>query len=291
MRLTTRRTHSSTRGSSRFELTIRERARNARRDELEVVERAAVENRAKLALAIESSVHWYDTLCEAHGVPGERHDAYWINRRRMPPYMSNLITLTQGAEAEAKQLEALRSLIAGGAGCGVKDSFGCLSLSELGLEVLFRANWIFRAQERPVPASGGGLLWRVVSREDELAVWERTWRGVPDNAEARPLDAVFRPSLLQRPDFQLLLGERDGAPVATAALNRSERAVGLSNVFSVAEEPALLFPGCVRAAYAFASDLPVVGYERGAHWVAAEASGFEAIHELAVWVATPVNAS
>lgn len=242
-----------------------------------------MENRAKVELAIESSVHWYEALCDAHGVPGERHDAFWINRRRMPPYMSNLITLAQGVEAEAEQLEALRSLIAAGAGCGVKDSFGCLSLSALGLKVLFRANWIFRAPERAVPASVGGLLWRVVSRKEELAVWERTWRGVPDNAEAGSLDAVFRPSLLQRPDFQFLLGEREGAPVATAALNRSERAVGLSNVFSVTEEPALLFPGCVRAAYAFASELPVVGYERGAHWVAAEASGFEAIQELAVW--------
>ena len=246
-----------------------------------------MDERTKLELAIENNVHWYGGLCEAHAVPGERHDAYWINRHRMPPYMSNLITLTRDAQGE--QLEAIRSLIAGGVGCGVKDSFACLALGGLGLEVLFHATWIFRASDVSVPANDAGLQWLVVSTPLELQAWERTWRGAPDNADAAPFDAVFGPSLLERGDFHFLLGYRDAEPVATAALNRSARAVGLSNVFSAEEEPARLFPGCVRAARALVPGLPLVGYERDAHLLAAVGSGFEAIHDLAVWLPAPAR--
>ncbi|MDF3066888.1 MAG: hypothetical protein K0R38_2489 [Polyangiaceae bacterium] len=238
--------------------------------------------REKVELAIESNVHWYDAMCEAHGVPGEHHRAYWVNRRRMPPYMSNLITLTD--DDEATQVQAIRGLIAGGAGSGVKDSFRCLSLAPLGLQVLFHATWIFRAPGRPTPPAHTDVRWTVVATPAELQTWERTWRGVSDNEEARPLDSVFRPSLLERGDFHFLLGSCDGEPVATAALNRSARAVGLSNVFSATREPAQLFPGCVRAARALVPDLPLVGYERDAHLLAAVESGFEALHDLSVWV-------
>lgn len=236
----------------------------------------------KVAVALENSVHWYDALCEAHGVPGEHHPTHWLNRHQMPPYMSSFITLRSDAEAE--QVSALRGMVAGGAGCGVKDSFSRLRLDALGLTVLFHAFWIFRAPHLPAPPQDEELKWRVVGTARDLQVWERTWRGVSDNAEARPLAAVFRPCLLERPDFHFLLGERAGEPVATAALNRSARAVGLSNVFSATEEPARLFPGCLRAARALVPDLPVVGYERDAHLLAAVAAGFEAIHELTVWV-------
>ena len=236
----------------------------------------------KLAWAIENSVHWYDALCDAHAVPGEHHPTFWINRRNMPPYMSSFITLRDGADAQT-QLAAIRSLIDGGAGCGVKDSFQCLSLGELGLRVLFHATWIFRPATSPSPEQDSDLLWRVVRTVPELQAWERTWRGVADNAEAREREEIFGPSLLQRPDFRFLLGERAGKAVATAALNRSRHAVGLSNVSSSTEEPVQLFPGCVRAARSMFPELPLVGYERGARLLAATAAGFQAVHGLTVW--------
>lgn len=237
----------------------------------------------KLAWAIENSVHWYDAMCEAHAVPGERYPAFWINRRAMPPYMSNLVTLRDGTDAEA-QVAAVRSLIQGGAGCGVKDSFQCLSLEGLGLRVLFHATWIFRPTSSPVPEDDGELFWRVVRSPAELQAWEQTWRGVADNADAREHVDVFRPSLLQNPGFRFLIGERNQKAVATAALNRSSHAVGLSNVFGAAEDPNRLFRGCVRAACSLFPGLPLVGYERDAELAAAMSAGFEAVHGLTVWV-------
>jgi hypothetical protein len=240
-----------------------------------------VETRVKLTAALENSVHWYDALCETHGVPGERHPAYWINRGTMPPYMSNFITLRDGAARDA-QLAAIGSLIAAGVGCGVKDAYQCLELGALGLQVLFHATWTFRDASSPDPADDGELVWRVAQTARELELWERTWRGL--NAEARGQGAIFRSSLLERSDFRFLLGKRDGKVVATAALNRSGDTVGLSNVFSESVAAMQLFPGCVRAARSLFPRCSLVGYERGVDLIAATAAGFEAVHGLTVWV-------
>lgn len=243
-----------------------------------------MDTREKLTWAIENSVHWYDALCGAHAVPGERHPAFWINRSTLPPYLSNLITLSDGADVEA-QLVAIRSLSKGA--CGVKDSFQCLRLGELGLQVLFHATWIFRSANSLAPKTDSDVSWQVVRSPAELQAWERTWRGVERNAEARERAEVFRPSLLLNPDFRFLLGERGGESVATAALNRSRHAVGVSNVFSATEEPAQLFPGCVRMASSIFPGLPLVGYQRDAHLIAATTTGFEAVHGLTVWGPVP----
>jgi hypothetical protein len=159
-----------------------------------------------------------------------------------------------------------------------------LNLGELGLQVLFHATWIFRPESSQAPEDEGTLNWRVVRTPLELQTWERTWRGVHDNVEARQHTAVFRPSLLHRSDFRFLLGERGGQAVATAALNRSAHAVGLSNVFAATVEPEQLFPGCVRLARSIFPGLPLVGYGRDAHLVAATAAGFETVHGLTVWL-------
>ena len=240
-----------------------------------------MDTREKFLAALENNVHWYDALCEAHAVPGERHAAYWINRGTVPPYMSNFITLRDGTHAKV-QLAALQTLLDSGAGCGVKDAFQCLDLGALGLQALFHATWIFRPASSPPAEDDRELVWSVARTPDDLETWERTWRGT--NPDARGHTAIFRPSLLHNPDFRFLVGERDGKPVATAALNRSGNAVGLSNVFSETESAARLFPGCVRLACSLFPGLPLVGYERGAELTAATAAGFESVHGLTVWV-------
>ncbi len=235
------------------------------------------------AAALRNNVHWYDAICESHGVPGERHPAYWINPRKLPPYLSNLITLRDGAHAEA-QLAAIRSLSESGAGCGVKDAFQCLDLVPLGFRVLFHATWLFHPAGKPDPRDDSEIQWSVAQTPAELEAWERTWRGTAANAEAREHAAIFRPQLLENPDFRFLTGMRGDAAVATAALNCSGDAVGLSNVFSETEDDAQLFPGCVRVARSLYPELPLVGYERDASLVAATAAGLEAVHGLTVWV-------
>jgi len=244
-------------------------------------------NEAKLDQAVQNNAHWYEALCRVHGVPGERHGGYWISRGAMPPYMSNLITLT-GATHAAAQLAAIRSLIEvdGKSHFSVKDGFQCLDLGALGFHVLFHATWIYRAPGTPSSEDASGLEWSVVRSPAELVEWEQSWRGT--NADARGHAPIFLPSLLRDPDFHFLLGRRGGVSLATAALNRSGDAVGISNVFSDVENVGPLFPGAVRLATELHPALPIVGYERGASLIDAQSAGFEPLGGLTVWNRTAV---
>jgi hypothetical protein len=154
------------------------------------------------------------------------------------------------------------------------------------MKVLFHAEWVFLPADAPIANEDATVAWRVVQTAKGLQNWERTWRGVPDNAGDAPQVEVFRESLLSRSDFRFLLGERAGQNVAVAALNRSGCALGVSNVFSATLEPRQLFPGCVQLARSLFPGVPIVGYEREQHLAAALATGFEAVHGLSVWVPT-----
>jgi hypothetical protein len=228
-------------------------------------------------------------MCRAHEVPGEFHDAYWINHGEVPPFTSKLITLA-GSEQMAALHAAIHSLVAADPATPfcVKDSFQCLMLAPLGFRVLFDATWIYRDPASPAlvdPAED--LEWSVVRGPEELAAWEAAWRGSPANAALEGGASVFLPGLLEEPGLHLLAGPRGGATVASAALNRTGDVVGLSNVFSGAAGVGPLFPGSVRLAHALYPGLPIVGYERDDDLVAAEKAGFERVHGLTVWQRTP----
>lgn len=243
---------------------------------------------AKVAAALGANLHWYDALCGAHGSPGESFPTHWLHRGEVPPYHSRFVT-TEGLSGAAAQLTALRELMEDGRGFSVKDSFETLELANLGFEELFRATWIFRPaglaslEER----SAEEPTWAFVESLAELELWERVWRGVSDNEQARTQSPVFVPSLLERSDLSFLLGWRGAQPVATAALNASARGVGLSNVFSSSLPESLLYPGLCRAAVDHYPGLDVVGYERGMHLEAAISAGFKAVGGLTVWSWTP----
>ncbi len=224
----------------------------------------------KLNQAIQNNAHWYEALCRIHGVPGERHVGYWINRGTVPPYLSNFLTLTGAADGEA-QRAAIRSLIEvdGKSHFAVKDGFQCLDLGALGFNVLFHATWIYRPPHTPSPDDVTGLQWSVVRSPADMEEWEQTWRGTKANADARG---------------HALLGKRGSTSLATAALNRSGDVVGISNVFSDAEGVAPLFPGAVRLATRLHPALPIVGYEREASLVDAEGAGFERLRDLTIWI-------
>jgi len=240
--------------------------------------------------AARNNAHWCDTLCKIHGAAGEHHDAYWLQRGWVPPYVSNLVTLV-GPEGRHAQLAAIRALIDADPHrvFGVKDAFHCLELTPLGFVVLFEASWIVRAPQREPPRDADERLeWSVVTTPAELEIWERTWRGLSANEAARESVRSFLPALLDEPGFHFLLGKRAAQSVATAALSCTEDVVGLSNVFSDAPGVGPLFPGCTRLAMQLYPELPLVGFERGDDLVAAERAGFERVGGLRVWHRAPV---
>ena len=240
---------------------------------------------AKVIQAVQNNSQWCDAICRSHGVPGEFHEAYWINHGEVPPYTSKLIALAGSAHA-ATQLAAVQSLIISEPESffSVKDAFQCLDLAPLGFGVLFDAMWIYWTPGSAFHVDPAERLeWSVVEDSVALGDWERAWRGSPANATVAGSPSVFLPTLLQEPRLHFLAGKRDDITVASAALNRTGDVVGLSNVFSGIAGVGPLFPGCARLAQELYPGIPIVGYERGDDLVAAENAGFARVHGLTVW--------
>jgi hypothetical protein len=167
----------------------------------------------RLAQAVQNNARWCDALGRARGAPGELHAAYWVNRGELPPYTSRLITLAGSAGADAVLAE-IRALAAAAPDdrFSVKDAYACLDLAPLGFHVLFDATWIYRDPATPQPEDPDDVLaWTVVQDRDELAAWERAWRGNPAN-DAVDDDAprVFPPALLDEPGVHLVAGGTPG---------------------------------------------------------------------------------
>ena len=235
--------------------------------------------------AARNNAEWCNTISSVHAGPGTFERAFWIKRGKVPPYMSNLVTL-DGAESKPDQIAAIRSLLQGDAELpfSVKDAFNCLELGSLGFTKLFEATWVVAPAGTSLSAdSADRLRWELVTHADELAAWERAWRGSSANEALRGENRVFPDRLLQVAGLHFMLGSLDGTPVASAALNRTGDVVGLSNVFTARQDAGPLFPGCLRIARRVYPSLPVVGYARGADLIAAKQAGFEELHGLTVW--------
>ena len=78
-----------------------------------------------------------------------------------------------------------------------------------------------------------------------------------------------------------------GAPASSARgsiANRTETAVGLSNLFAHGEGAGPLLAECVDAAADAFPGLPLVGYGAGPTLAASRALGFESLGPLRVWI-------
>lgn len=168
-------------------------------------------------------------------------------------------------------------------GCSVKDSFACLDLEPLGLEVLFEAQWIHRpAGEAPADPSAA-IRWEPLRSADSLPEWETAWN---DGGQGTGL---FRPELLAR-DATFLSGTgADGKIVAGAVASPGESVVGISNLFAAGDAPGgeeSAWAGCLTQVARLWPGLPVVGYESGESLDTAVRQGFTPVGPLRVWLST-----
>lgn len=226
-------------------------------------------------LAARNNADWCDAVCHAHGAAGRFSPALWISGRPAPPFYPNVVTLGPGAAAaQIEAIGALRSALP--EGFAVKDSFAALDLVPLGFAPLFEATWIHRppgpVAERPDPA----LDWRIVATATEFARWRDGW--------GEEAERIFAPSLMRDPRVTLIGGWRGDTVIAGAALNRSEAAVGWSNVFgpgggAQVEHRASALTCAVR----IAGPLPLVGYESGEALEQSVSLGFQAVGPLTIW--------
>jgi hypothetical protein len=235
--------------------------------------------------AAHNNAHWCDTVCRAHGTPGEFHDYLWLNRHSVPRFYPNVVTLS-ALSGVADQLAAIRDLVATVplVSFGVKDSFATLELAPLAFHILFEAHWLWRAASRPPPAPlGTGLSWTTVQQSDDLIRWEAAWNGVPAEDPSTLPPRTFLPALLADADIRFIAGYADQHIVAGAIANRTGDVVGVSNVFAPDADAAGCWAGCLATIIDAFPGLPLVGYERGNGLIIAQALGFEVVGPLRVW--------
>lgn len=239
------------------------------------------------ARAIYNNAVWCDTVCRAHGRPGEFLDGIWLNRGESPPFFPNAVTLA-GGRKPAGQLARIRELVDAGlpGDWGVKDSYGALDLSAEGFRILFEAAWIYRAAP-PEPAGElPGVRWATIGDAPGLAEWERAWRGEPATGSTPGQGRIFLPALLAEARIAVIAAYQAGRIVAGAIACRTEGVVGVSNLFAPAREGRRFRAGCLARIAAAFPGLPLAGYEAGDDLVAMRALGFDGLGPLRIWVRT-----
>lgn len=236
--------------------------------------------------AVYNNAVWCDTVCRAHGWPGEFYEDIWVQWHGSLPYYPNAVTLTDECNLTT-QRQAIQHLADARLpeGCGAKDSFCVLDLAPLGFEPLFEATWLYRPATLPPPIEPiQGVQWRRVQEATELRVWERAWRGAPGEETGEEPARLFLPTLLTYKQVVFLAAYQAQEIVAGAILNRTDSVVGLSNLFVPDKEQVSWWSSCVAAASELFPGLPLVGYEHGQELAYAQQCGFVAIGPLRIWI-------
>nr|WP_202122667.1 hypothetical protein [Streptomyces sp. BA2] len=202
---------------------------------------------------------------------GEFGAGAWSSARRTPPLYPDAVSLTP----EVSAADLVARIDTASPGCSVKDSFARLDLEPLGFEVLFEAQWIHREAGTPAPAHLG---WEPLRSAESLPAWETAWN---DGEESTGL---FRPGLLSD-DTRFLAAYAEGRIVAGAVASRGASVVGVSNLFTSADEESA-WAGCLTEIARLWPGLPVIGYESGESLDAAVSQGFKPIGPLRVWLHT-----
>lgn len=232
-----------------------------------------VDDRA--VIAANNNADLYAAMFQAHDLAYRRTPFFFVGDDPPPPYYSDLTVLAPGHVDEIdRQLDILTGQ--GGNAIGVKDSFCELNLEALGLEVLFRASWIWRdAGMAAAPAN-----WHRVEDEVGLALWEHAWKPAGSATERR----MFRPQMLSRPDI-IFFGRRRGDVFEAGCIaNRSADCLGLSNVYCFSRSNEA-FAEATAAVASLDRSLPVVGYETGKSLEQARKAGFKTVGRLRILLA------
>ncbi len=238
-------------------------------------------------LAISNNVALYGSIFDAHGLATKVGEHYWSTDAEPPPYYSQLVTRTRGSLARQAQLNRLGELAvcARGRRWGFKDSFDELPvdrLEGLGLRVLFRAWWYGCAAGVVTCELKTDLVAERVPSTEALFSWEDAWRRSSPAGAIR----VFPDKLLQDPSLELFSLSLRGHIAGGFILNRSDAAVGLSNVFQVEGselEAEVFLRECAQHARRLHEGRAVVGYGPRSEVDSLASLGFVPLGPLAVW--------
>ncbi|MEP4194454.1 MAG: hypothetical protein ABJL99_02345 [Aliishimia sp.] len=203
-------------------------------------------------------------IMAANGLRTERNENAYICIDDPLPYYPKMITLNPIATDELN--ERAKGL------SGVKDSFSCLDVDLVGMQVAFDATWIWsETKQQTMPAK-----WRRIENAHDLAKWHKAWGGDGSQTDTE----IFTPECLKDPNLAFFARLSGMTMEAGCIANLSEAVVGMSNVFSAISNDQSLFGDALSAVSTVGIGRPVVGYERGADLEAATSVGFQPIGSL-----------
>lgn len=231
-----------------------------------------------VALCADAVARWHASWLTALGVPWERDAEAW--RALAPPHVIYFAGITLRSETPVEAV-----VDAPGSIC---DNWQALDRAPSGFTVFRTEPWFCRP---PGPAPGGAsseLEVVRVSTADEVAEFEQvSVRGFENEDAAIEPGTMHPSSILDDHAMAIFLGRVDGKAVAAAMGYRTEAAVGVFGVTTVA--------AARRRGYATALTRAAMLPETGLPAVLAPSKegesmylelGFERVGELSIWTKT-----
>jgi hypothetical protein len=219
---------------------------------------------ARLRLAIDGNVGWYEAIFALHGIGSVLDGGLWSAVGTPPPFHSHALVVEPGVP-----IETVEARIGDVPNASFKDGFATLDATRIGMSPLFEATWIYRA---PGASRGDASAWVDIRTVADLAAWNAGW----------DTDEVLVPGVLDRAQLRVLARVVDGAIEAGAVARLGSGAVDVSNVHGVGDHRVDWAEVSAAVAARFPGR-PMVGYERGDDLEAARAGGWQALGPLRVW--------
>ena len=231
---------------------------------------------SKSAICAANNADWYGAMFRAHAIDQHRDQHLWKCTKKAPAFHSNLVTLDKGNKIEINSaINEIRSSLSHP--WALKDSFANLNLEMQGFKILFEASWVWRdAKDKPHFPKGD---WIEIKSQVDLQKWELAWR----KGQTLNSDQQF-PNALLADASVTIYGKRQNQEFSAGAIaNRSPDAMGISNCFSHAADPAKDYAQAVEIIHDLQPNLPLVSFERGRYLTFALQSGFKTVGDLRVW--------
>jgi ribosomal protein S18 acetylase RimI-like enzyme len=229
-----------------------------------------------VALCVDAVAAWHASWLAALGIRSERDDAVWRTLEAPPNIYFAAITLRPEAEATAV-------VSAPGSIC---DSWQALELEPLRFRVWRRDPWYHRPASSVYGTEPPELNVIRVTTEAELAELEEvSVRGFGGEGARVEPGSLHPPTILDDPRMALFLGRVDGRPVSASMGYRTDDAVGVFGVTTIASARRRGYgTALTRAAMLPETGLPVVlaSSEEGEQLY--RGLGFHRVGELSIWV-------
>ena len=230
-----------------------------------------------VALCAEAAAQWHTSWLTALGLRSERDGDAWRALDRPPLIYFASITLRPEIRAEA---------VIGVTG-SICDAWQRLDLAPQGFRVWRREPWFYRAPG-PLPDVAGPpeLELVPVSTPEEVYEFEAvSVRGFGGEGDSVERGAYHPPSVLADDAMKMFIGRVDDQAVAAAMGYRTNDAVGVFGVTTVASARRRGYGTAVtRAAMLAESGLPaVLAPSREGEGVYVRL-GFERVGELSIWI-------